>query len=249
MFCVARSARIVRLTNDNSGRGGVERRLPSSPVSHVPYYGPDDDFGVPGHMLGCTDDTFRAVGRVAAIAAIIELRMSDIVVQWGRDPNDKGRLMEHLVGRFKQLKTERIKAGLDVPTEWSWPVDAADGAMRDRNSAVHALRPGDEVAWLNRPEGVVDASGLSAMREMIPRLCEAAYALGAFLSTPIEFPEGEFSDCACGCGEATPGTWRPGHQMNAIQARIRRDFGGDTVAFLARIDELSAEGSLIAATA
>ena len=71
-------------------------------MSHVPYYGPDDDFGVPSNMLGCTDDTFRAVGRVAAIAAIIELRMSDIVVQWGRDPNDKGRLMDHLVKRFKQ---------------------------------------------------------------------------------------------------------------------------------------------------
>ena len=55
-----------------------------------------DDCGMPRNMSACTDELFRRLGRVAVIGAIIELRLSDIMFQWGRDPHDNGRLVDHL---------------------------------------------------------------------------------------------------------------------------------------------------------
>lgn len=35
--------------------------------------------------------------------------------------------------------------------------------------------------------------------------------------------------CACGCGESTGRDFAPGHEMRAIQARIRDHFGGSAL--------------------
>ena len=41
-----------------------------------------DEFGLPRHVLSKSDDFYAALGRVAAVAAIVELRMSDVVELW-----------------------------------------------------------------------------------------------------------------------------------------------------------------------
>ena len=195
-----------------------------------------DDCGMPRKMIGCTDELFRRLGRVAVIGAIIELRVSDIVVQWSRDQRDKGRLMDHLTKRFDALRKARTKSGLDVPPKLVEAVALAAAVMEERNTAIHALRPNDEYAWSNRPDGTKDAPALDAMQSLIERMSDVADALRPFLMTPTSFPEGEFKACACGCGEMTPAKFRPGHRAKVIDQRINRFFGGDVMAFAAWLD-------------
>jgi len=196
-----------------------------------------DECGMTRSMSSCTDELYRRLGRVVVIGAIIELRVSDIVVQWGRDPNDNGRLMDHLAKRFDSLSKARTTAGLEVPSRLVDAVSAARAVMDERNAAIHALRPKDEYAWSNRPGGIEDAPALADLPNLIVRMSDVADALGPFLSTPISFPEGEFSPCACGCGEMTPVKFRPGHRAAVIDRRIDLLFNGDVMAFAAWVDE------------
>ena len=46
-------------------------------------HGSDDPFGIPARVLSLSDDFYGALGRVAALGALVELRFSDVVVQWG----------------------------------------------------------------------------------------------------------------------------------------------------------------------
>ncbi|WP_395368701.1 hypothetical protein OHU45_02045 [Streptomyces tubercidicus] len=43
-------------------------------------------------------------------------------------------------------------------------------------------------------------------------------------------------DCACGCGESTTHDFVPGHELRAIQARVREHFGGSALAFITWLD-------------
>lgn len=42
--------------------------------------------------------------------------------------------------------------------------------------------------------------------------------------------------CACGCGETTAHDFVPGHELRAIQARVREHFGGSALAFITWLD-------------
>ncbi len=55
-----------------------------------------------------------------------------------------------------------------------------------------------------------------------------------------ELPEeGPFRtrSCACGCGQETDRDFAPGHELKAIQARIREHFGGSALALIQWIDK------------
>lgn len=43
-------------------------------------------------------------------------------------------------------------------------------------------------------------------------------------------------DCACGCGETTTHDFVPGHELRAIQARVREHFDGSALAFITWLD-------------
>ncbi|MEV8450455.1 hypothetical protein [Streptomyces parvus] len=43
-------------------------------------------------------------------------------------------------------------------------------------------------------------------------------------------------DCACGCGETTTHDFVPGHELRAIQARVRDHFGGSVLSFITWLD-------------
>lgn len=49
----------------------------------------------------------------------------------------------------------------------------------------------------------------------------------AFLSGP----------CACGCGEDADRDFLPGHDLRAIMARVRENFGGNVLTFLGWLDD------------
>ncbi|MGW4527869.1 hypothetical protein [Amycolatopsis sp. NPDC004378] len=42
--------------------------------------------------------------------------------------------------------------------------------------------------------------------------------------------------CACGCGETSDRDFLPGHDVRAIQARVRAHFGGSPLAFVTWVD-------------
>lgn len=46
-----------------------------------------------------------------------------------------------------------------------------------------------------------------------------------------------FRPCACGCGETTDRDFRPGHDVRAIQARVREHFHGSPLALITWIDD------------
>ncbi|HWL41784.1 MAG TPA: hypothetical protein VNQ73_02485 [Ilumatobacter sp.] len=147
-----------------------------------------DAYGVPGRMLGLTDEFYGALGRIAALGALVELRMSHIVVQWGGETSDTGALMQQLTGRTGEIIKARHKAGQDVPSGLAPAVKAARSAMDERNQLLHSLWPREDAGWRNRPNGTkpTEYVGLPALRDVIGRLVEAVDGLGHFLYSPIE---------------------------------------------------------------
>ncbi|MGW3471045.1 hypothetical protein ACWDKQ_21890 [Saccharopolyspora sp. NPDC000995] len=75
-------------------------------------------------------------------------------------------------------------------------------------------------AWLNQPDPVVNGSqnpvGYCELPEEQP-----------FLYRP----------CACGCGNDTDRDFLPGHEIRAIQARVRAYFGGSPLALIHFLDQ------------
>lgn len=53
-------------------------------------YSEEDHYGVPGRVLHLTDEFYGGLGRVAALTPVVELRLSNVVVLWGKDPADEG---------------------------------------------------------------------------------------------------------------------------------------------------------------
>lgn len=45
-----------------------------------------------------------------------------------------------------------------------------------------------------------------------------------------------FTPCACNCGETTDRDFLPGHEVRAMQARVRAHFGGSALKFIQWID-------------
>ena len=156
-------------------------------MSGVPY-GSVDAFGVPGRTLSLSDEFYGALGRVAALGALVELRLSDVVTLWGKNPKDTGQFMQHLTDRFKEIKTSRIKAGQVVPDGLVRAVSAAKAVMKERNELLHSLWPGENIGWRNRPGGSVPTKyvGLPSVRKVVGRLVKAVDGLGPYLYSPID---------------------------------------------------------------
>lgn len=135
-----------------------------------------------------SDAPLGALGRVAALGALVELRLSNIVRSWGGQPEDEGQLMDHLYKRFKEIKAERQAAGLSTPDGLSEAVTAARRVMRKRNALLHSMWPSETTGWRNRPSGPVptEAAGIDSVREVIDELVATVEALGQYLYSPID---------------------------------------------------------------
>ena len=151
-------------------------------------YGHDDDFGVPRRMLNLSDDFYGGLGRVAALGALVELRLSNVIVLWGDDANDEGKPIHHLSKRFESIRKARIDAGCEFPVGLIDAMAAATGAMAERNELLHSMWPGEASGWRNRPGGTVTTryAGVAAVREVIGRLVAAVEGLGPYLRSPLD---------------------------------------------------------------
>lgn len=163
--------------------GSVSYRLTVTNTSEL-----GDAYGVPNNVLRLSDEFYGGLGRIAALGAIVELRMSDIVVLWGREDADTGQQMRFLVDRFREIKKARIDAGQDVPELLVRAVDDAHVAMKQRNELIHSLWPGEDIGWRNRPGGSVPTVhlGVPALRDVIGHLLRASEGLGRYLYSPTE---------------------------------------------------------------
>ncbi|MFF3062642.1 hypothetical protein [Streptomyces sp. NPDC057909] len=94
---------------------------------------------------------------------------------------------------------------------------------RGRKKALEAelLGPGHPMydRYINQPDPLANESRNSIAYGDLPE--EAAYRI---------------RDCACGCGETTTHNFAPGHELRAIQARVREHFGGSALAFITWLD-------------
>lgn len=151
---------------------------------------PNDRFGVPGNVLTLPDDFYGALGRIAAVGALVELNVSHIVVMWGNDQADAGRLMSHLSKRFKTIKRARIAAKLEMPGALVRAIAAAESAMHKRNEVLHSLWPHEDLGWRNRPEGteLTEPVGIDALCAVIAELVAALDGLREHVRSPIEGP-------------------------------------------------------------
>jgi len=148
----------------------------------------EDDFGVPNNMLRVSDNFYCGLGRIAALGAVVELRMSDVVVLWGGDSTDGGKPMRRLVDRFFEITQVRSAAGLDTPDGLRHAVSHARAAMDKRNEVIHSLWPGEYLGWRNRPRGAVPTVhvGIAALRTVIEHLVEVTNELGHYLYSPSD---------------------------------------------------------------
>ena len=103
----------------------------------------NDAFGVPSNVLRLSDQFYGGLGRVAALGAIVELRMSDIVVLWGGETSDAGKPIHYLMGRFREITKARRDADQDVPEGLNRVVAEARAVMKERNELIHSLWPGN----------------------------------------------------------------------------------------------------------
>lgn len=151
-------------------------------------YGSKDTFGVPGRVLSLSDEFFGALGRVAALGAVVELRVSDIVVLWGKNSEDAGQNMGRLARRFKEIAKSRVEAGQDVPAQLTTAIKSASAVMKERNELLHSLWPREDSGWRNRREGTLPTHfvGIADVLEVIDRLVKAIDALGWYLRSPID---------------------------------------------------------------
>jgi hypothetical protein len=187
-FCVSRTVTPCTLHPDVPTAPDSGDHAPLSTVDAMTGYFEVDAYGVPGRVLGLTDEFYGALGRIAALGALVELPMSDIVVQWGRETCDTGAFMQHLTGRIEEITKARRKAGQDVPPGLAPAVKDARSAMDERNQLLHSLWPSEDAGWRNRRDGTepTEYVGLPALREVIGRLVEAVDGLVPFLYSPIE---------------------------------------------------------------
>lgn len=207
--------------------------------------------GMARSLSECTDEMFRALGRVVTVGALIELRMFYVVDQWGsRDSDDQGKSMSALVQRFEEIRRSFGKENIALQHGLVEIVAEARKVMEERNAAIHAIRTNDDQAWSSQPMDDGEAEPrmpvLADMPSLIERMSDVALKLNSFVSSPVIRPEHDRQPCACGCGELTPSKWRPGHRAAAINERINRLVDGDVMTFLASVDEHAAAEAVAA---
>ena len=110
---------------------------------------------MPRRILNLSDDFYGGLGRVAALGALVELRLSNVIVLWGHDANDEGKPIHHLSKRFESIRKARIEAGYEFPVGLIDAVATATDAMAERNELLHSMWPGEASGWRNRPGGTV----------------------------------------------------------------------------------------------
>jgi hypothetical protein len=142
-----------------------------------------DSFGVPARVLNLSDEFYGALGRVAALGAIVELRLSDIVVLWSGDQGLAGKNVSQVADSFKKLGERR-----EIPEGLRMAFDGARAAMSERNELLHSLWPREDAGWRNRREGVIATTyvDVDGVIEVIGRLVDASDALGHYLHSPGE---------------------------------------------------------------
>ena len=147
-----------------------------------------DRFGIPRNVLNLTDDFYGGLGRVAALASIVELRLSNVVAQWGGRREDDGQPVNALKKRFKAIEEERRGANKEMPDALSAAVVSATDALQERNEVLHSLWPREDSGWRNRPTGTVTTTyqGVEDLQGVIERLLAASDALFLFLRSPID---------------------------------------------------------------
>jgi hypothetical protein len=152
-----------------------------------------DGYGVPANCLRLSDQFYGALGRVAALGALVESRMSDVIVGWTSSTDLAGRRMSDLVARFQQIRNERQ----DVPLQLIDLVADADAAMKERNILIHSVWPSEDAGWKHearivkktvvvRPYATVSTAGegLSDIVAVIGRLAAVIRPLGNYVSAP-----------------------------------------------------------------
>ncbi|MEV0702647.1 hypothetical protein AB0I53_32655 [Saccharopolyspora sp. NPDC050389] len=91
----------------------------------------------------------------------------------------------------------------------------------------HPLRD----AWIGRPDPAANSSQNPI----------------AYCDLPEEKPF-LYRPCACGCGEATDRDFLPGHDVRAIQARVREHFHGSALSFIDWVDTTLADQAATSST-
>lgn len=82
-------------------------------------------------------------------------------------------------------------------------------------------------AWIGQPDPVVNASQNPVGYTTLPEEAE-------FVERP----------CGCGCGEISTRDFLPGHDVRAIQERVRRMFAGSPLEFIHWVDRMAGEHGL-----
>lgn len=147
-----------------------------------------DEFGLPRRVLSKSDDFYAALGRIAAVAAIVEMRMSVVVEEWGFTAKFRGESRSVLVRQFKRIVNDRTQRGVYMPTELVAAFAAAASALERRNEVLHSLWPPTGVGWRNRPDGSEETTinTRGELRDLIRQLVDASDGLSNYLGTPIE---------------------------------------------------------------
>lgn len=154
----------------------------------------EDAFGVPGRMLNLSDDFYAALGRVAAIGALVDLKMSDLIRAWTKSDEISGQALRYQLEQFEQLRKERS----DVPDRLIDAVAEIDAAMKQRHTLIHGIWPGETIGWLNvarkvrkrkvvRPAGSMpnEVVGVEDVKAVIRRLVAAVDGVVPFISSPV----------------------------------------------------------------
>jgi hypothetical protein len=155
----------------------------------------EDAFGVPGRMLNLSNDFYGALGRVAAMGALAELKMSDLIRAWTKSDEISGQPLRYQLDRFKLLRMERD----DVPPRLVQAVSDIEAVMMQRHELIHGIWPGEAIGWRNvakkiskgkvvRPAGAVpnEIVGVEDIKAVVRRVVAAIDGVVPFISSPVD---------------------------------------------------------------
>jgi hypothetical protein len=99
-------------------------------------------FGIPDNVFGVVPEAFYgALGRVAALGALVEMRLGQVVMELERVPETEvaGLQMSQLKDRIETLRKQRAQTARPLPAQLVALVEEAGQAMVRRNELVHSL--------------------------------------------------------------------------------------------------------------
>lgn len=161
----------------------------------------EDEFGVPGRMLNLSDEFYGALGRVAAMGALVDLKMSDLIRALTKNHDIAGQPLRYQLPRFDEYVKERRNDPQreDVSDRLIAAVAEIDAAMKQRHDVIHGIWPGERIEWLNvarkiRKRKVVRAAGsktntlagVDDIKIVIRRLVAAVDAVTPFIRSPVD---------------------------------------------------------------